>query len=416
MTEQNENVLNEYDEQMYQKYESKIQEGNLNIGNWGSGDPKITNYKFLEKFNIKTLNLYIDNKLSIKFRNETIKELILYLVHHRREDEVLNLNVDDLELENLEVLLFQNGPNLQNYQLYNLSKFKKLLTLDVPKSNVDLTHIHKAISLTKLSMFCCSLKNIDEISSLTNLMILNISCNLLQTINSIRFLVNLKELNINSNKKIDITPLKDLVGLIKLDMSRCELEQLNTIKSLINLQFLDISFNSDINITVLQYLKNLINLNLSYCNLVSVCVLRPLVNLEELSIASDKIVYLDANLNQMKKLEKLRVNDNFVSDFSSIQQHKYFNQNKNRNNRPFEISNQKEPSKQELHYANKLRRIETPNTQQIEIQNKRKTLQTKVNGLKQEINGVIYHAYQNQIQFTENIAHLFQQLNQFCYE
>ncbi|CAL6002244.1 Leucine-rich_repeat domain superfamily [Hexamita inflata] len=188
MTEQKENVQNEeYDEQMYQKYEGKIQEDNLKIGNWGSGDPKITNYKFLEKFNIKTLNLYIDNKISIKFRNETIKELILYLVHHGREDKVLNLNVDDLELENLEVLLFQNGPNLYNYQLYNLSKFKKLHTLDVPKSNVDLTHIHKAISLTKLSMFSCSLKKIDKISSLTNLMILNISCNLLQNINSIRF-------------------------------------------------------------------------------------------------------------------------------------------------------------------------------------------------------------------------------------
>ncbi|CAL5998589.1 leucine-rich_repeat domain-containing protein [Hexamita inflata] len=192
------------------KYEGKIKEGNLQIGDWCGVDSEVTNLRFLEKFNIKTLNLNIDSKTNIQFINRAIKELTLCLAHHGRRDELQNLNVDDPELKNLEVLLVLNSPKLQNDQLY---KFKKFHTLDVSNNNVDLTHIHKAISLIKLTMYFCNLQNIDKISSLTNLMILNISNNLLRNINSVRFLVNLKELDINSNKQIGIAPLKDLVGL-----------------------------------------------------------------------------------------------------------------------------------------------------------------------------------------------------------
>ncbi|CAL6045717.1 leucine-rich_repeat domain-containing protein [Hexamita inflata] len=411
MTEQYPNVLNkEYDEKMYRIYEGKIEDGNLEIGNWCKADSQITNYKFLKKFNIKSLNLYIDNKISVKFRNETINELILYLIHHG--DEVFNLKVDDLELENLEVLKVLNSPKLYNHQLNNISKFKKLHTLDVSGSNVDLRHIHRAISLTKLSMFFCSLKNIDKISLLTNLMVLNISNNLLQNINSVCFLQNLKELNISSNKKIDITPLKDLVGLIKLDMSRCELRQLTALKPLINLQNLDISFNSDINITELQYLKNLTQLHLDYCNIVSIYVLRPILNLEELWIANNKIVYFDANFNEMKKLEKLRVNDNFVNDFSSIEKLKNINQqNKNNKyNRRFEMSNQKEPSQEQLFKTNMVRHIESPNILLKQIQYKRLTLKMALNTSKQQVNNVLNCA--NHIQFISSVAHLFKLLNQ----
>ncbi|CAL6002344.1 Conserved_hypothetical protein [Hexamita inflata] len=124
----------------------------------------------------------------------------------------LHLNVDDLDLENLEVLnLYRNS--LENDQLYNLTKFKKLHTLDVSFNKVDLTHIHSATSLTTLAMPGCGLYDIDQITYLINLEVLNVADNQLLTTNSIGSLLNLKELDISYNDNIDIAPLKDLVGL-----------------------------------------------------------------------------------------------------------------------------------------------------------------------------------------------------------
>ncbi|CAL6002332.1 leucine-rich_repeat domain-containing protein [Hexamita inflata] len=374
----------------------------------------------------------------------------------------LHLNVDDSELENLEVLnLYRNS--LENDQLYNLAKFKKLHTLNISENKVDLTHIHNITSLTKLTMGICGLKNIELISSLVNLKdldisynnfitdivplhklnslttlslrqcdlmkidqiaqlttleVLDISDNQLYTIDSIRFLVNLKELNISSNMYIDINPLKDLVGLIKLNMKNCNLKQLRALKPLINLQDLDLSFNYNynINISELQYVKNLTHLNLFCCNLVSIYVLRPLVNLEELNVKTNNIVYLDADPYEMKKLEKFSVDNNRVIDLSSIEQHPNYNNINENGWRTFYLSDQKEPSEEELRKANKLRKIESPNIQLKEIQNQHKALKTALNNVKQEINATISNAWQSKIQFTANVVRLFQLLNKFGFE
>ncbi|CAL5986372.1 leucine-rich_repeat domain-containing protein [Hexamita inflata] len=406
MTEQlnqnNQIILNqEYNEYMIRKYDEKIEEGDLKIGNQNRGDPEVKNLRFIEKLNIRTLTLFTDNVMSLKLRSNTIKELSFV----KPLKLVLNLNVNDLELENLEILrLFRNGfkirNKLQNSQLFNLSKFNKLHTLDVSFNNVDLTHIHSVLSLTKLSMQSCGLKSIDQIESLTNLEYLNISNNLLQSTDSVSLLVNLKELYINNNENIDITPLNNLVGLINLGLSRCGLKQLNTLKSLINLQFLDISDNSNINITELQYLKNLTHLEMNDCDLVSIYVLRPLMKLKELSILRNKIVYLDANINEMKQLEELIAEDNRISDFSSLEK-RYNNQ---------EL--QDTPSQEELRDANTMRYIESPNIQLKQIQNKRKILKMAFNDFKQKINASINNAHQIHTMFTVNVVHLFQQ-NQF---
>ncbi|CAL6037766.1 Leucine-rich_repeat domain superfamily [Hexamita inflata] len=90
------------------------------------------------------------------------------MVFNFKEQQKLNLTVNDLELENLEVMLLENN-NMENDQLYNLAKLKKLHTPDVSKNNVDLKHIHSVTSLTKLYMRECDLKNIDLITSLEDL-------------------------------------------------------------------------------------------------------------------------------------------------------------------------------------------------------------------------------------------------------
>ncbi|CAL6062830.1 leucine-rich_repeat domain-containing protein [Hexamita inflata] len=464
MTEQNQNALNEEcDAKMTRKYKGKIKDGNLQIGDYRGGDPEVTNLRFLEKFDIQTLTLFISNDLSVKFKSSTLKKLNVFNFreYYQEYQQRLNLNVDDLELENLEVLDLQQN-NLGNNQLNNLVKFKKLHTLDVSRNNVGLTIIHSVTSLTKLSMSKCKFKNIDLISSLvnlkelglsfnrdfdrdfdlsplyklksltklsmndcelknidqivqlTNLDVLEVSQNQLKTINQIYLLVNLKQLDISWHKQIDITPLKDLVGLIKLNISGCGLIQLNALKHLTNLQTLVLSSNPDIIITELQYLKNHKFLNLLYCNLVSVYVLRPLVNLEELDISGNEILYLDSHLNEMKRLETLRVENNRISDFSSLEKHSNYNNIDDDDRRCFNISDQKDPSQKQLRKAIKMNNIERPNIQLKEIPHK--TLQTTFSNFKQEINAAISNARQSQIQFTANVVRLFQQLNQFGFE
>ncbi|CAL6011200.1 leucine-rich_repeat domain-containing protein [Hexamita inflata] len=458
MTEQNQNALNE---------EYEIIDGKLEIGNPFQGYPEVTNLRFLEQFDIQTLEIHISSDMSVQLRSSLLQELSIFNIREYGQDkgrqkQRLNMQVDDLELENLEVLKLENN-KLEDYQLYNLAKFKKLHSLDVSDNKVDLTHIHMVISLTKLSMRYCSLKNIDLISSLvnlqelnlsgntsidlsplykidsltklsmnncdlknidqiaqlTNLEVLDISDNLLLRIDSIHLLVNLKELNISSNKQIDVTPLKDLVGLIKLGLYNCELTQVCALKPLTNLQDLDLSYNPNIIITELQYLKNLTRLHLEYCNLVSVYVLRPLINLEELNISLNNIVHLEANLNEMKKLQTLMLDNNRISDFSELEKHPNYNNLDEDGHRCFWISQQKDPFEQQLFKANKFRNIERPNIQLKEIQNQHQTLQTlqtTFSNFKQEINAVLNNARQSQIQFTANVVRLFQLLNQVGFE
>ncbi|CAL6011184.1 Leucine-rich_repeat domain superfamily [Hexamita inflata] len=160
---------------------------------------------------------------------------------------------------------------------------------------------------------------------------------------------------------------------------------------------------------MLQYLKNLTHLNLLRCNLVSIYVLRPLVNLEELRIANNKIVYLGANLNKMKKLEKLSVKDNLISKFFSLEQHQYLNNINEYGFRSFSVQDQQIASEDEIHYANQMRLIENTNFQLQEIQNKRKRFQTVLNECKKQINAVLN--CHDHIQFSTSVAHLFEMLN-----
>ncbi|CAL6032444.1 leucine-rich_repeat domain-containing protein [Hexamita inflata] len=446
----------QYDQKMTLRYEDKIQDGILQIGDRdkNSIDSEVTNLMFVEKFNIQALKLCIRKDMYVQLRSNTIKELILG-TQRFKGNKLLNLNLDDLELENLEVLDLENN-NIVNDQLYNLTKFKKLNTLNVSWNKVGLNYIHSVTGITKLYMSKCNLKNIDLISSLVNLQeldlskntdldlsplckvkslkklsmrecgltnidyitqlinleVLNLAYNQLLTTKSIGQLINLKQLDISWNKKIDISPLNDLVGLIKLNFSYCKLTQVSALKHLTNLQELDLSFNYDINITELQYLKKLTHLNLEYCNLVSIYVLRPLVNLEELDISRNKIVYLDAHLNEMKKLQTFRVERNRISDLKSIFKHPNYNNFDEK--KSINIFNQTKPSKEEVRQAKQIIRIERQNLKLKEIPHK--THQTTFSNFKQEINAVLNNACQSQIQFTANVVRIFQFLNQVGFE
>ncbi|CAL6011223.1 leucine-rich_repeat domain-containing protein [Hexamita inflata] len=300
---------------------------------------------------------------------------------------------------------------LKNIDL--ISSLVNLKELDISiNEDLDLNPLNKVKNLTKLSMCSCGLKNIDQIVQLTNLDVLEVSHNQLKNINQIYLLVNLKLLKIRGNSEIDISPLKDLVSLVKLDLQYCKLKQLSALRPLINLQILDISFNLNINITALQYLKNLTHLYIKCCGLVSVCVLRPLVNLETLVITNNQIVYLDADFNQMTKLKCFQVHSNLLVDITQILKHLNFNnfQDQNKDIR-LDISFQGIPSQEQLRRAKNFRKIESPVIQLKEILNKHQNVKTTFNNCKYKlINGALNN--DNYIQFSSSAVQLFELLNQ----
>ncbi|CAL5985052.1 T9SS_type A sorting domain-containing protein [Hexamita inflata] len=404
MSAQNQNVQNqEYETKMTHKYEGKINNGNLEIGDVYNGDPEITSLSFIEQFNIVTLILNINDNMDVKLSSRTIKSLTLQRPYYQYQ---LNLNIDDLEFENLEELQLQNNASEKTYQQFNqsskITKFKKLHTLNISLqtlNSVDLKHICSIRSLVTLYVVQCGLRSIDCIGSLINLEVLDISLNEVLKINQMRLLVNLKELNISNNDRINITPLKYLVGLIKLDLSSCAIKKLNVLKSLVNLQYLNAQYNYSVDISALQYLKKLTFLNLTGCDLISIFYLSPLVNLESLKISNNHLVCLDANLNNMNKLTHFEAFENRISDFTSISNHQYFNK--------FLLYNKDKPTKTQLRFAKKVGKLQDSNILLIELQNKQKSSYTTLNNLKWKINQLINLIHANQIQFTSTAVNLF---------
>ncbi|CAL5985141.1 leucine-rich_repeat domain-containing protein [Hexamita inflata] len=394
----------EYNIKMMNKYQSHIRNDKLVIGDSKNVDSDLTTLQFIETLNVKKLKLYYNNTMSLKLRSNIIIKLtvdITELTDNQLQSQIINFNVDDLDLENLETLKF-NEMQLGNDQLFYLSKFKKLQTLAISKNNADLTHIHSIISLTSLYMSYCGLHQIDQIGSLINLEILDLSMNQLKSINSIQQLSKLKDLNISQNKRIDVTPLIYLTNLVKLDLNHCELNSLSAIKLLSNLLDLDISWNLINDITDLQYLLKLTKLSMQYCGLVSICVLRPLQNLIELDISHNNIVYIHNYI--MMKLKQLQLNQNLISDFTKLEQHPYFSD--------FDISNQEKPSIFELNFANQIRKIERQNISLKQIQNICQIFKPKMNQFKDEINVTTDRAKVDHILFMKYIVHLFQQLSE----
>ncbi|CAL6064296.1 Conserved_hypothetical protein [Hexamita inflata] len=244
MTEQNNQNMrnNKYGDNIIKYYEDNIREGSLQIGSWRRGDDtQLKNFKFLEKFNITKLIIFFDNQFRLKLKNQTIKQLFVKTSINVEKD-VLNLIVDDLELENLEVLLLDSN-KMCSEQLNHLTKFKKLHTLDVSFNDVDLTHIHNVLSLTKLSMQRCGLKHIECISSL----------------------VNLEYLDLSVNSGIDINPLCKITTITQLNISNCNLYQIDQIGSLINLKVLDASSNQLQNVDSICYCGVRANFDFNKC-------------------------------------------------------------------------------------------------------------------------------------------------------
>ncbi|CAL6002520.1 Conserved_hypothetical protein [Hexamita inflata] len=312
----NENTVNKlYDAKMTRRYEGKIKDGVLEIAE----DPEVTNLQFLEKLDIFALNLCISNGMSVKLRSNTLQIISVYTLRDQdaEQQQRLNWNINDLELENLEVLNLRRN-SLENDQLYNLAKFKKLHVLDVSFNKVDLTHIHNISSLTNLNMQRSGLKNIDLISSLVNLVELDLSENFREdTSSNDTDLSYLYVLNISFNTQLDFSPLCKLKSLTKLNMCQCGLTNIDKITSLVNLDQLDLSQNRDINLSSLYQVRSLTQLYMYQCNLKNIDQITQLINLEVLNISDNSLLTINS-IDQLVNLKKLYMSLNNNIDITPL--------------------------------------------------------------------------------------------------
>ncbi|CAL6077380.1 Conserved_hypothetical protein [Hexamita inflata] len=265
----------EYDQRMTDKYLDQLKDDKLIIEN----DPDLMSLQFMRSLNPCQLKLIFCKNIIPTLSRSTIKEL-----------DITYCKVQSLEqyqLENLEFLKLQcykiDGVECTQI-LWNIVQFPKLKQLSLfGFIDVDVTPLsQKALSITKLSLNYCELKNVEKLKTL----------------------VNMKELNIAYNQYVDISALREMSQLLALDLSFCSLESIETLRSLVNLRDLKLRCNQ-VDITPLQYLSELVRIDLNSCGICYISVLQYLPNLEEVDIANNSIVYIQPlqELNSIVELD-----------------------------------------------------------------------------------------------------------------
>ncbi|CAL6075862.1 leucine-rich_repeat domain-containing protein [Hexamita inflata] len=342
---------------------------------------ELKNTEFLNDFEIEELNINECQNVFLQLNHNTIK--ILQLDHCRIQCS------DDFQLPNL-VSLSLTDDLFENITMFfqSIGKFKNLkevMLCDI--FDVDLNIIPQQI--TDLQLLSCDLTNIELLTQFTRLTNLDLSC----------------------NERIDIRQLSTMRQLTVLDLCQCGLKNVDSLKSLVQLKDLNLScnysYNNDqqiqsLDIQSLQYLEQLTQLKLTYCYLVDVSCLKPLSNLKSLDIAQNNIVYLEP-LKDLKQLEFLNVQENCIQDTSVLNNHPNFNF--------YNMDDQKQPDKQLIAEANKLRDINAQISSLRNITKLNLSLKSKMAYQLQRVYHCLNQIHNTHNQFSESVASLFQLVN-----
>ncbi|CAL6009245.1 Conserved_hypothetical protein [Hexamita inflata] len=368
----------------------------------------------LEKLNMNNCKL---NKLDALRYLTNLKELDLG--DNDRIDDITPLgNLQQLRILNLEHCRLTNVEALQlllNLEELNLARNLNIFSDKVIQHSryLDTTPLQYLTKLTILNLDSCAKLQLDSLSKLTNLDQLYLSSNSLQDIRALQQ-IKLKQLYLSSTKIDDMDALQYLTDLTILDLSKCKLSSINALKTLVNLKELNLSRDLGcyeveqiqtpiFDITPLQYLTQLEKLQISQCGLQSVEALIPLQKLKVLDLSANLIVYA-LPLAQLKQLIELKLYMNKIIELSS-QFVKFFDLDS------YEIKSSKQPTEQEIQYANILRDVNSPVSLLRNMRESRQQFKNKVVGKKNIVNMRITEQNTNMNSFFGKVITLFQQLN-----
>ncbi|CAL6005771.1 leucine-rich_repeat protein [Hexamita inflata] len=379
---------------------------------------QITSLKFLaqlEKLNMNNCNL---NNINVLRYLTNLKELDLG--DNDRIDDITPLgNLLQLRILNLQHCCLTNVEALQfllNLEELNLSKNLNTFSDKVIQRTgyLDTTPLQYLTKLTTLNLNSCIKLQLGSLSKLTNLDQLYISSNNIQEIKALQYL-KLKQLYLSSTKIDDMNALQYLTDLTILDLSKCKLSSVKALKTLVNLK--ELNLNRDLgyydveqiknpffDITPLQYLTQLEKLVIKYCGLQSVEALIPLQKLKVLDLSINLIVYAQP-LVQLKQLIELKFL--YMNKIIDISSHfvKFFDLDS------YVVKSNKQPTEQEIQYANILRDVNSPVSLLRNMRENRKQFKNKVVGKKNIVNMRIKEQNTNMNSFLGKVITLFQQLN-----
>ncbi|CAL5988018.1 T9SS_type A sorting domain-containing protein [Hexamita inflata] len=363
----------EYDQRMIKKYQFNIQNQVLIFS-----ESDLQNIEFISNFNIRDLKFQQCSDLVPKLSSKTIKELTLQFCGIQ--------SVEDFQLENLEVLILHDSIIITQIKTnwlqltQSITKFNNLKALTLYGYNgIDISPLSKMTQLRKLILGLLGLKN----------------TNMLQP------LVNLNELFLCSNENIDITSLQFLTQLTILNLDNCCLKKIDALQSLVNLKELSLYNNENVDITPIQYLKQLQKLNICYCCIKNIDILQSNKKLEKLFLQNNLIVYIQP-LYHLHSLKEVDAQSNKVIDSQTIQK---------LSNYGFNLSSQRQPSAEEIKYANKIRDANSPITSLNQIFSKIKILKSKFNTKIQKLDSSLESLKYNHGLFIGQVASLLQSVN-----
>ncbi|CAL5973807.1 Conserved_hypothetical protein [Hexamita inflata] len=195
--------LSEYNKEMIQRYQSKINDRKLII-----------------MFNSELRSLDFINYLDInKLELENCKNIIPKL----ESLIITKLEIIDCEIQNT----------------LEIARFQQLNELYLYKWKIDISPLSHMTRLTKLGLIQCELRSTE----------------------AVRQLVNLEELYLDGNEEIDIVSLQYLNNLTILSLLQCNLKSLEPLRPLTQLKELNISWNSVVYLQPISDLKQITKLN-----------------------------------------------------------------------------------------------------------------------------------------------------------
>ncbi|CAL6028305.1 leucine-rich_repeat protein [Hexamita inflata] len=369
---------------------------------------------YLEKLNMNNCKL---NKIDVLRYLTNLKELDL--ADNDNIDDITPLgNLLQLRILNLQHCCLTNVEALQlllNLEELNLSKNVNIFSNKVIQRTgyLDTIPLQYLTKLTILNLDSCAKLQLGSLSKLTNLDQLYLSSNSIQDIRALQQL-QLKQLYLSSTEFDDIDVLQYLTDLTILDLSKCKLSSINALKTLVSLKELNLSRdlshheveqikNPIFDITPLQYLTQLEKLEIKQCGLQSVDALIPLQKLKVLHLNNNLIVYAQP-LVQLKQLVEIQIMSNKIIDFSS---HfvKFFDLDS------YVVKSNKQPTEQEIQYANILRDVNSPVSLLRNMRENRQKFKNKVVGKKNNVNMKIKEQNTNMNSLFGKVITLFQQLN-----
>ncbi|CAL6089481.1 Conserved_hypothetical protein [Hexamita inflata] len=404
---------NKYNQKMIAKFQNKIKDNTLTLRNLQG----LRSLDFIQNFNINLLQIELCTNIEPKLVSLYITELTLSYCKVK--------SLEQFKLDNLEVLFLQDSfiPD-QNLDISHIIQYKKLKELYLKGFDVDISPLLEIKLLTILNIEDCALSdvsalktlNLKELSikqqqniditplqNLNQLVILKLEKCVSQNVNALQPLINLKELYLNINDEVDISQLSHMTWLNKLELANHQNTKLNiqVVKPLTNLKSLDLWSCKDIDITVIQYLTQLSSLSLGSCGIINIDILRQLANLVQLYISFNQIIYIQP-LYELKKLTIISAQNNSIIDIQSI---------RHRNFQYLLADNQNKPTKEAIHFANKLKDINTPITLLKYITQIHNTKKTKkaVNNLK--VQSCIKKLQNNHSIFMLQIVSILQIMN-----